>query len=360
MKAILALDNGSIFYGENFGASGERSGEIVFNTSMTGYQEIITDPSYAGQMVLMTYPLIGNYGINSKDSQSPKAFLEAFLINELSPVKSNWQAEQSLEDYLKDNNILGVQGLDTRTLTRQIRIHGSMRAVVSTEERNEKKLVEKAMSLPKLEGKDLVKQVTCERPYLYNKKGRYKVGVIDCGVKSNILTCLAENGCRVKVFPANAKAADILLYSPDGVLVSNGPGDPAAVCYAVETMRTLIGRVPIFGICLGHQIMALASGAKTYKLRFGHHGANHPVRDIKTGMCYITSQNHNFCVDAGSLGKINFEPAYINLNDNTIEGVRSRESYFLTVQFHPEAGPGPHDALGLFAEFTAMMEEFHA
>jgi carbamoyl-phosphate synthase small subunit len=360
MKAVLALEDGSIFYGENFGASGERSGEIVFNTSMTGYQEIITDPSYAGQIVLMTYPLIGNYGVNKEDSESRKAFLEAFLIKELSPTHSSWRAEQSLEEYMKDNNILGVQGLDTRALTKRIRTQGALRALVSTECLDEKMLVEKARSLPCLSGRDLVRDVTCEEPYIYTGKGKFKVAVLDFGVKSSILRHLADNDCAIKVFPADTETKNILLYKPHGLLLSNGPGDPSAVHYAINTVKELIGKLPIFGICLGHQVAALAMGAKTYKLKFGHHGANHPVKDIKTGRCYITSQNHGFCVDMNTLDKTNTEFTHINLNDNTLEGIYSARNCFLAVQFHPEAGPGPNDATWLFSRFTSMMEAFHA
>lgn len=360
VKVILALENGDVFYGEGFGASGERSGEIVFNTSMTGYQEIITDPSYAGQMVLMTYPLIGNYGVNKEDLESRKAFLEAFLIKELSPVHSSWRAEQPLEEYMKDNNILGVQGLDTRALTKRIRTQGALRAFVSTECLDEKILVEKARSLPCLSGRDLVKDVTCEEPYIYAGKGRFKVAVLDFGVKSSILRHLKDNDCAVKVFPADAETKDILSYKPHGLLLSNGPGDPSAVHYAINTVKGLIGKLPIFGICLGHQIMALAMGANTFKLKFGHHGANHPVKDIKTGRCYITSQNHGFCVDMNTLDKTNTEFTHINLNDNTLEGIYNPKLCFLAVQFHPEAGPGPNDATWLFSRFTSMMEAFHA
>jgi carbamoyl-phosphate synthase small subunit len=360
MKAVLALEDGSIFCGENFGASGERSGEIVFNTSMTGYQEIITDPSYAGQMVLMTYPLIGNYGVNKEDSESRKAFLEAFLIKELSPVHSNWRAGQSLEDYMKDNDILGVQGLDTRALTKRIRIKGAMRAVVSTYNAAEKELVEKARSLPGLLGRDIVKDVTCKEPYVYHHDGAYRVAVLDCGVKTNILMHLNKNNCAVKVFPAHTSPAEILSYNPHGLLISNGPGDPAALHYVIDTVKKLLGKLPIFGICLGHQILALATGAKSYKLKFGHHGANHPVKELKNGRCYITSQNHGFCVDMDSLDKADMEFTHINLNDNTLEGIYSTRHCFFSVQFHPEAGPGPNDAICLFSRFRSMMEAFHA
>jgi carbamoyl-phosphate synthase small subunit len=360
MKAVLALEDGSIFYGEGFGASGQRSGEIVFNTSMTGYQEIITDPSYAGQMVVMTYPLIGNYGVNKEDTESREAFLEAFLIKELSPVKSSWRSEQSLEDYMKENNIVGVQGLDTRALTKRIRIQGAMGAVVSTDDTDEKRLVEIAKLLPGLSGMDIVKDVTCKEHYTYSETGQYRVAVLDCGVKNNILRHLKNNNCAVKVFSANTSVKELLSYRPHGLLLSNGPGDPAVVHYVIDIVKEMIGKLPIFGICLGHQIMALATGARTYKLKFGHHGANHPVKELATGRCYITSQNHGFCVDMDSLDKTDIEFTHINLNDNTLEGMYNHRLCFLTVQFHPEAGPGPNDAIGLFSRFRSMMEAFHA
>jgi carbamoyl-phosphate synthase small subunit len=359
-KAVLALENGSIFYGDNFGASGERAGEILFNTGMTGYQEIMTDPSYAGQMVVMTYPLIGNYGVNKNDIESNSISLEALLVRELSPVASNWSSRENLNDYMKNNNVFGIQGLDTRALAKQIRVYGAMKAIVSTVDLDEKRLVEKARLLPGLVNADLVKTVSCKEPYQYSDAGRYRVAVLDCGVKYNILRNLESNNCSVRVFPARTDQADIFHYKPHGLLVSNGPGDPSAVDYVIDTVKQMLGRLPIMGICLGHQIISLAIGAKTYKLKFGHHGSNHPVRDLRTGRCYITSQNHGFCVEMDSINDRYAEPTHINLNDNTLEGIINNKLCFFAVQFHPEAGPGPNDAAGVFADFTKMMEAYHA
>ncbi len=360
MKAKLALEDGTIFHGYSFGAVGAASAEIVFNTSMTGYQEIITDPSYAGQMVVMTYPLIGNYGVNSQDKESKKPFLEALVIRELSCVESSWRSEMSLSEYMLKNNVPGIQGIDTRALTRHIRTKGAMRAVVSTDDSDEISLVKKAKSSPGLSGRNLVKDVTCDKPYDWSKKGGFKVAVIDCGVKYNILRNLEANNCSVKVFPCHTSSEEILLENPNGVLVSNGPGDPATVLDVIDTVKSLIGKLPVFGICLGQQIIGLALGGKTYKLKFGHHGGNHPVKDIVSGKCYITSQNHGFCVDIDSLCQNDIDVTHINLNDDTLEGLAHKRLPLFSVQFHPEAGPGPRDAQGLFRYFTKMMGEFHA
>ncbi len=360
MKAKLALEDGTIFHGYSFGAAGEASAEIIFNTSMTGYQEIITDPSYAGQMVVMTYPLIGNYGVNSEDKESRKPFLEALVIRELSCVESNWRSEMSLSEYMLKNNVLGIQGIDTRALTRHIRTKGAMRAVVSTDDSDETNLVKKAKSSPGLLGRNLVKDVTCDKPYNWSKKGRFKVAVIDCGVKYNILRNLEANNCSVKVFPCHTSSEEIFLENPDGVLISNGPGDPATVLDVIDTVKSLIGKLPVFGICLGQQIIGLALGGKTYKLKFGHHGGNHPVKDIVSEKCYITSQNHGFCVDIDSLCGNDIDITHINLNDDTLEGLAHKRLPLFSVQFHPEAGPGPRDAQGLFRYFTKMMGESHA
>jgi carbamoyl-phosphate synthase small subunit len=358
MNAILALEDGTIFEGESFGASGERYGEVVFNTSMTGYQEILTDPSYKGQIVIMTYPLIGNYGVNSEDTESGKPFVEGFVVKECSKIASNWRKDGSLSDYLKKNNIVGIEGIDTRSLTLRIRQSGAMKAVLSTEDLDGKRLVRKARGSTGLIGIDLVKEVTSGHKYVWNKvKGsKYEVVVIDCGVKYSILTNLLEHGCRVTVVPAGTSADEILKMKPDGVLLSNGPGDPAAVGYVIETTGKLITKLPIFGICLGHQMLGLALGGKTYKLKFGHHGANHPVKDLETGKVSITVQNHGFCVDMGSLNKKDVEITHINLNDQTLEGMRHRKLPIFSVQFHPEASAGPHDARYLFKEFVDLME----
>ncbi|MBI4706633.1 MAG: glutamine-hydrolyzing carbamoyl-phosphate synthase small subunit [Candidatus Omnitrophica bacterium] len=361
MNAILALENGKVFKGKSFGASGERCGEVVFNTSMTGYQEILTDPSYKGQIVAMTYPLIGNYGINTEDVESRKIFLEGFVVKEYSKIASSWRSEKSLGDYLKENNILGVEGIDTRKLTLEIREAGAMKAVLSTLDMDEKSLVEKARKSSGLVGIDLVKEVSIDKKYVRSgQKDKFKVVVLDCGVKYNTLREFAKRHCQVVVVPSDTSSEEIIKLKPDGIMLSNGPGDPAAVSYVIETTRKLIGKVPIFGICLGQQMLGLAMGGKTYKLKFGHHGVNHPVKDIRTGKVYITVQNHGFCVDIDSLNKKDIEITHINLNDNTLEGMRHKRLPVFSVQFHPEAGAGPHDAEYLFDEFIEMMKKHKA
>ena len=359
MRAILVLEDGTVFKGSSFGASGEALGEVVFNTSMSGYQEIITDPSYKGQIVMMTYPLIGNYGINKEDVESRRPFLEGFVVKEYSKIASNWRKEQDLGEYLKENNILAIEGIDTRKLTLHIREKGAMKAVLSTQDFDEKSLALKAKMSPGLVGRDLVKDVSIPKKYAYTqiKDAKFKVVVLDCGVKYNILRELLRHKCNVTVLPATATAKEILAAHPDGVLLSNGPGDPAAVDYVVKTIKDLIGKVPIFGICLGHQLLSLALGGKTFKLKFGHHGANHPVKDLKTQKVYITSQNHGFCVDIDSLPKKDIQLTHVNLNDGTSEGMRHKKLPIFSVQFHPEASPGPHDAEYLFAEFAGLMQK---
>ncbi len=412
MRVLIALEDGAVFEGASFGASGESSGEVVFNTSMAGYQEILTDPSYKGQIVTMTYPLIGNYGVNFEDVESGKPNVSGFVVKECSRMASNWRSQKSLDDYLRENNIIGIEGIDTRALTMHIRLHGAMKAVISTEDLDGKSLVEKAKTSRSLIGRDLVKKVTCDEAYVWsvgvglvptlgrpqgsplrkkgnsytwNLHGRFKVVVLDCGVKYNILRELANLGCHVVVVPAKTTADQILKMKPDGLLLSNGPGDPAGVPYVVDTVKQLICRLstidyklPIMGICLGHQMLGLALGGKTYKLKFGHHGANHPIKDLKTGRIAITVQNHGFCVEMGKrtedrkqktrlrspksddryyvVGNEDVEITHINLNDGTCEGMRHRKLPIFSVQFHPEASPGPHDARYLFGEFAEMMK----
>ncbi len=357
MNAILALEDGLIFRGLSIGAPGESYGEVVFNTSMSGYQEVLTDPSYKGQMVAMTYPLIGNYGINEEDMESYKPFVEGFLVKECSKIYSNWRSKKSLSTYLKENDILGIEGIDTRALTLHIREQGAMQAVLSTVDFDEKSLVGKAKGSRGLIGVDLVKEVTCPRAYKWNQQGKYKVVVIDCGVKFNILRILAGNQCQVTVVPAQTSSKEILALKPDGLLLSNGPGDPAALEYVVSVVRELLDKLPILGICLGHQMLGQALGGKTYKLKFGHHGANQPVKDLKTGKVAISVQNHGFCVDIDTLNKREVEATHINLNDHTLEGMRHKKLPVFSVQFHPEASPGPHDAEYLFAKFVELMKK---
>jgi len=356
MKAILALEDGRGFEGYSFGVSGETFGEVVFNTSLTGYQEVLTDPSYKGQIVVMTYPLIGNYGINSEDMESRKIFLEGFVVKEASRIYSNWRSNKSLEEYLKENNKIGIEGVDTRALTKHIRQKGAMKAAISTEDLNVKSLVKKIKKFPGLAGRDIVKDVIYDKVFEWNKKGKYKVVVIDCGVKFNILRELDNSGCRITVAPAKTDYREILAMKPDGIILSNGPGDPEPVKYVIKIVQNLMGRIPIFGICLGHQMVGQALGGKTYKLKFGHHGANHPVKDLGTGRISITVQNHGFCVDEKTLNKKEIEITHVNLNDGTLEGIRHKKMPLFSVQFHPEAAAGPNDAKYLFKEFIEMMK----
>jgi carbamoyl-phosphate synthase small subunit len=383
-KAILALADGRYYHGTTFGAEGETVGEVVFNTSMTGYQEILTDPSYEGQLVAMTYPQIGNVGVNTEDIESRQPFVKGFIVKEYTPQPSNWRASEPLHEYMKRHGIVGIEGIDTRSLVRHLRDHGSQEGIISTLGGDPVAVVAKAKASPGLIGRDLVRNVTCAEPYDWNegmwdlaegykkreaasaaskRKGKkpgsfrtpvFSVVAYDYGIKFNILRNLAEAGCRVKVVPAATPAEDVLALNPDGIFLSNGPGDPDAVPYARENVRKLIGKKPIFGICLGHQIMGLALGGKTYKLKFGHHGGNQPVMDLTTKKVEITAQNHGFAVDADSL-KGAAEVTHLNLNDNTVEGLAHRELPIFSVQYHPESSPGPHDANYLFRRFTDLM-----
>jgi carbamoyl-phosphate synthase small subunit len=368
VKAILLLEDGTVFEGTSFGAEGHKCGEVVFNTAMTGYQEILTDPSYHEQIITMTYPLIGNYGTNAEDWESRKIFAAGFIVKENCDYPSNFRNSESLDDYLKANNIVGLEGIDTRALVKHIREQGAMRGIISTDELNITKLKKKLDKYPGLVGRDIVKNVTVNKPYAWDKgvidvlkneeykpEKKYKVVAIDYGMKCNILRLLRSHGCDVYVVPGTAKAKEILKRKPDGVFLSNGPGDPAAVGYAIDTIKELLGNVPIFGICLGHQLLALALGAKTYKLKFGHRGANHPVKNLMTGKIEITSQNHGFCVDMDSLTNKDVELTHLNLNDNTNEGIYSRKLKAFSVQYHPEASPGPHDSQYLFDTFANLM-----
>jgi carbamoyl-phosphate synthase small subunit len=367
-RAVLALESGRIFNGFSFGADGERDGEIVFNTSMSGYQEILTDPSYCGQIVAMTSPHQGNYGANEEDMESVRPWVSGFIVRENSPIASNWRAKSSLQEFLKKHNIVAIEGIDTRALTKHIRSGGAMRAIISTVGESSKKLVEKAKSSPGLVGRDLVQEVTCKDRFPYAKNhpsAKYHVAVIDCGIKENILAELVKAGCQLTVFPAFVKAEEILAANPDGIFLSNGPGDPAAVKYVIETVEKLIAhnekthhrKIPIFGICLGYQMLALALGGKTFKLKFGHRGANHPVKDTTTGKIEITSQNHGFGVKPESLKDKEVEFTHFNLYDGTSEGLCHKTLPIFSVQYHPEASPGPHEAKYLFERFTHLMSQ---
>lgn len=387
MRALLALEDGRCFEGESVGATGSACGEICFNTSMTGYQEVLTDPSYRGQIVAMTYPLIGNYGTNELDQESAQPHVRGFVVEELCRLPSNWRAEDSLDDYLKRWNIVGIEGIDTRALTRHLRTRGAMKACVTTEIDSPEVAAKKAADSEGVVMMDFVKEVTPNEAYDWDPSNhdsrqwvvtnpqlesptggdvfaelppvRYRIAALDLGMKRNILRRLRQRGFQVRVFPATAPASELLDWHPDGIFLSNGPGDPAALDYVHGTVRELIGRKPIFGICLGHQILGYAYGGKTFKLKFGHRGGNQPVQDLRTGKVAITSQNHGFAVDAESL-PANIEVTHLNLNDQTVEGMRHRELPIFSVQYHPEAAPGPNDAAYFFDQFVKLIEESDA
>ncbi|HYR23986.1 MAG TPA: glutamine-hydrolyzing carbamoyl-phosphate synthase small subunit [Chthoniobacterales bacterium] len=377
MRALLALEDGKYFEGESFGATGTRVGEICFNTAMTGYQEVLTDPSYRGQIVAMTYPLIGNYGINSVDQESLSPHVRGFVIEELSEAPSNWRSEMSLDEYLKKWEIPGVQGIDTRALTRHLRTRGAMKACLTTEKMSIQNAVQRAVDGEGVIGMDYVREVSTPEIYQWDPEDklsqpwsiqngdgdnkpklppiRFRVLAYDYGIKQNILRLLRQKGFGVTVVPASTTAEQALALNPDGIFLSNGPGDPSALPYAHRTVADLIGKKPIFGICLGHQILGFAFGGSTFKLKFGHRGANQPVKDLKSGRVAITAQNHGFAVDPKSLPK-NVEVSHINLNDNTVEGLQHKELPIFSVQYHPEAAPGPHDASYFFSQFADLIE----
>jgi len=373
MQAILALEDGRIFRGEGYGAQGECRGEVVFNTSLTGYQEIFTDPSYAGQIVVLTNPQIGNYGTNPADNEAQKPYIEGLVTREFSPISSNWRSTQVADEYLERFHVPVISEIDTRALVRHLRNNGVMRGVISTTESNPDVLVERARSIRKMDGTDLASVVTTKDRYEFEHDGPdplnpeeepaiarpgLHVVAYDYGIKKNILRMLTNEGCRVTVVPAQTSAEDVLGLKPDGVFLSNGPGDPEPVTYAQDNIRRLAGRTPVFGICLGHQLIGLALGGKTYKLKFGHHGGNHPVKNHETGKVEITAHNHNFAVDPDSLNPSEVDLTHVDLNDNTLEGLRHRTLPLFSVQYHPEASPGPHDSHYLFKDFRKMMEEW--
>jgi carbamoyl-phosphate synthase small subunit len=367
--ARLVLRSGRVFRGEALGAVGEAWGEVIFNTAMAGYQEILTDPSYRGQIVTMTYPLIGNYGLNEEDAESRRPWVNGFVVKEAARAPSSWRGRVSLDEYLRVHGVVGIEGIDTRALTRHLRDQGVEDGLISSIDLDESRLRDKARRLPGLVGRDLVREVTAEAPFtwaegIWDPERGYasaaaapcrRVIAYDAGIKLNILRQMASLGCKVTVVPATTPGDDVLALRPDGVFISNGPGDPEAVPYLIDAVRRCLGRVPVFGICLGHQILALAAGGRTYKLPFGHHGANHPVKDLATGKVEITAQNHGFAVDPASVARAGWEPTHVNLNDATCEGMRSRDLAAFSVQYHPEASPGPHDASYLFRRFLDLM-----
>ncbi|HET9743242.1 MAG TPA: glutamine-hydrolyzing carbamoyl-phosphate synthase small subunit [Terriglobales bacterium] len=374
MQAILALEDGRIFRGKGYGAKAECYGEVVFNTSLTGYQEIFTDPSYAGQIVVLTNPEIGNYGTNPEDNEAVRPFIEGLVVREFSRISSNWRSQQATDEYLERFNIPVIADIDSRALVRHLRKNGVMRGVISLIESDAEKLVAKARSIPKMDGSDLARVVSTKQRYSWDQgpivtpaaeapkpldpKSALHVVAYDFGIKQNILRMLVDQGCRVTVVPAQTTAEDVLALKPNGVFLSNGPGDPEPVTYAQESIRRLAGKTPIFGICLGHQLIGLALGGKTYKLKFGHHGGNHPVRQERSGKIEITAHNHNFAVDPDSLKASEVEMTHFDLNDGTLEGMRHKSLPLFSVQYHPEASPGPHDSHYLFGDFVKMMQEW--
>jgi carbamoyl-phosphate synthase small subunit len=369
--ALLVLEDGTVFRGATFAGRGRALGEVVFNTGMSGYQEVLTDPSYKGQIVAMTYPLTGTYGINDEDMESAAIQVEGFIVKEYQDFPSNWRSNRSLADFLNEYGKIGIEGIDTRALTRHIRVAGAMRGIIATDTEDVRTLLDQVQAFPGLNGVDMVRHVTCAAPYRWqdgvkpvsldapwdDADPRHRVVTLDCGVKYNILRKLDQAGCQVLVAPASTAPEQILGIRPDGIFLSNGPGDPAAVHTVIETVRGLLGRRPMFGICLGHQMMGLALRGRTFKLKFGHRGANQPVKDVTTGKVEITSQNHGYCVDLESMKGAPVRLTHFNLNDNTLEGMEHLELPAFSVQYHPEASPGPHDASYLFERFIRLIEK---
>lgn len=355
MKARLVLEDGRMFNGESFGYQGEKGGEVVFNTGMTGYQEIMSDPSYCGQIVVLTYPLIGNYGINPFDFQSKNSLIKGLIVREFCDYPNHWQADFNISDYLKQQKIIGLSGIDTRALTKHLRNQGTMRGIISTlEEETNQSLIERAKNVPDLSDMDHVMTATTKEPYEIQGNGPH-VALLDLGCKYSIIHSLKEKGCRITVLPAKTGPEEILAIKPEGLLLSNGPGDPKKVPYVVNTVKKLLGKLPIFGICLGHQVLGLSLGGDTYKLKFGHRGTNHPVKDVKSGKVFITSQNHGYALKKESIDILPVDISHINLNDHTVEGMRHRELPLFSVQFHPEGSPGPYDSIQLFKDFLDLI-----